>query len=29
MIDLFVNRIALFDDETMIIYYNATGDKGK
>ena len=29
MIDLFVNRVVLFDDGTMTIYYNATGDKGK
>ena len=29
MIDLFVNRAQLFDDGTMTIYYNATGDKGK
>ncbi len=28
MIDLFVNRVVLFDDGTMTIYYNATGDKG-
>ena len=29
MIDQFVNCVVLFDDGTMTIYYNATGDKGK
>ena len=29
MIDLFVNRVVLFDNGTMTIYYNASGDKGK
>ena len=29
MIDLFVNRIVLFDNGTMSIYYNATGEKSK
>ena len=28
-IDLFVNRAQLFDNGTMTIYYNASGDKGK
>ena len=29
MIDLFVNRVILFDNGTITIYYNATDDKGK
>ena len=29
MIDLFVNRVIMFDNGTITIYYNATGDKGK
>ena len=29
VIDLFVNRVVLFDNGTMTIYYNASGDKGK
>ena len=29
MIDLFVNRVVLFDNGTMIIYFNVSGDKGK
>ena len=29
MIYLFVYRVVLFDDGTMTIYYNASGDKGK
>ena len=29
MIDLFVNRVVLFDNGTMTIYYNASGDNGK
>lgn len=29
MIDLFVNRVVLFDNGTMTIYFNVSGDKGK